>query len=66
MEASKKMSKMTAKDYYKSLSLDARKAKRDAFIAKSGISYPTFYSKMARGSFSLLEWAVWESLMEGE
>ena len=52
MEESKKM---TFKDYYKSLILKEKKRIRVEFMAGSGISYPGFNTKIARGNFTLLE-----------
>lgn len=55
MRNGEKMKKMTFKDYYQSLSEEMKKKVRDTFIIESGISYPTFYSKMTRENYSLLE-----------
>lgn len=45
----------TFKEWYNSLSSDEKSEFRDAFLAASGLKYPSFYSKLARGVFSLLE-----------
>ena len=48
MENAEKIEKMTFKDYYQSLDEERKKAVRDQFLVASGISYPTFYSKLTR------------------
>lgn len=45
----------TFKEWYESLPLTEKSKFRDAFLTASGLKYPSFYSKIARGAFSLLE-----------
>ncbi len=45
----------TFKEWYASLQSNEKAHFRDAFLAASGLKYPSFYSKLARGVFSLLE-----------
>lgn len=55
MENAEKIEKMTFKDYYQSLDEEMKKEVRNNFLEGSGISYPTFYSKLTRENYSLLE-----------
>lgn len=41
--------------YYKKQNIKKKKAIREAFLKKTSISYPGWYSKIARGKFSILE-----------
>ena len=43
------------KDWYDSLTLEERKEFRTVFLKETGLLYPSFYSKLARSKFSLLE-----------
>ncbi len=45
----------TFKKYYYSLEEKTKILIRDAILVKCGISYPTFYSKLNRNKYSLLE-----------
>lgn len=45
----------TFKEWYNSLSSGEKSNFRDAFLAASGLKYPSFYSKLARGVFSRFE-----------
>ena len=45
----------TFKEWYDSLTLKEKKDFRCLFLKETGLSYPTFYSKMNRSNFSLLE-----------
>lgn len=45
----------TFKEWYNSLSSDSKSDFRDAFLVATGLKYPSFYSKLSRGVFSLLE-----------
>ena len=41
--------------YYKSQDMKKKKEIREAFLEKSRLSYPAWYSKLARRKFSILE-----------
>ena len=41
--------------YYKSLDKEKKKELREAFLKKTLLSYPSWYVKLARGKFSILE-----------
>lgn len=45
----------TFKEWYDSLTLQEKKDFRALFLKETGLSYPTFYSKITRSNFSLLE-----------
>lgn len=45
----------TFKEWYNSLSSKEKSDFRDVFLAASGLKYPSFYSKLARGVFSRFE-----------
>ena len=64
MENAEKIEKMTFKDYYQSLDEERKKAVRDQFLVASGISYPTFYSKLTRENYSLLERRALETICQ--
>lgn len=55
MEKEQKMSKMVFKDYYSSLCNVEKEILRNAIMAESGMSYPTFYYKLRNDSFKPLE-----------
>lgn len=57
-----KITNLTFKDHYNSLSDEEKKEVRNQFLARSGISYPGFYKKMKYGSFSPLEMDELESI----
>lgn len=52
MEKEQKMSKMVFKDYYSSLCNVEKEILRNAIMAESGMSYPTFYYKLRNDSLS--------------
>lgn len=55
MENKEEIEKMTFRDYYDQLD-DRRKIElRKQIMSESGMSYPTFYHKLAKNKFSLLE-----------
>ncbi|RHJ80653.1 hypothetical protein [Parabacteroides sp. AM08-6] len=56
--------KKTFKDYYQSLDEERKKEIRNKFLEESGISYPTFYSKLNRENYSLLERKVLETICQ--
>lgn len=56
--------KMTFKDYYQTLDEEKKKAVRDQFLMASGISYPTFYSKLTRENYALLERRALETICQ--
>nr|DAW73145.1 MAG TPA: hypothetical protein [Caudoviricetes sp.] len=41
--------------YYKNQDMMKKKAIREAFLEKTSLSYPAWYSKIARRKFSVLE-----------
>jgi len=45
----------TFKEWYNSLSSEEKSKFRDSFLTASGLKYPSFYSKLARGAFSRFE-----------
>lgn len=54
-----KMVKGDVRDYLRGLSEEERVRVRDEFLALSGLSYPSWYGKLAGGQFSRLElWAL--------
>ena len=55
MEKEQKMSKMVFKDYYSSLCNVEKEILRNAIMAESGMSYPTFYYKLRNDSSKPLE-----------
>ncbi len=56
--------KSTFKNYYHSLD-DAEKVEiRDTILRECGISYPTFYSKLNRENYSILERKAIERICE--
>lgn len=59
------MAKKIIKDfskYYKSLPLQDRNRIRDKFLERTGLAYPSWYSKLASGHFSKLEISLLEDL----
>jgi hypothetical protein len=64
MEVVEKSKKMTFRDYYKSLDEEQKREVRDKYLAASGMSFPTFYSKLRRGNYTLLEQKAIESICE--
>lgn len=54
--------KIQIEKWYKSLPLNSRKEIRDIFIQRAGISFPTFYSKLARNCFKDHERAILQEL----
>jgi len=64
MENAEKIEKMTFKDYYQSLDEEMKKEVRNNFLEGSGISYPTFYSKLTRENYSLLERKLLETICQ--
>ena len=43
------------KNWYNSLSLDEKKAFRNHFLQRPGLSHPGLYTKLRRGNFTPLE-----------
>jgi hypothetical protein len=66
MDTLEKKEKMTFKDYYRSLDIDAKKSLRDSFLERCNMPYPTFYSKLARNHFSLLEMEALQPFIKEE
>jgi chemotaxis methyl-accepting protein methylase len=64
MDTLEKKEKMTFKDYYRTLDIDSKKSLRDSFLERCNMPYPTFYSKLARNHFSVLEREVLEPLIK--
>lgn len=64
MENAEKIEKMTFKGYYQSLDEETKKQVRNNFLEGSGISYPTFYSKLTRENYSLLERRLLEKICQ--
>lgn len=64
MNNAEELQKLTFVDYYKSLLLPEQKRIREQFIRETGIAYPTFYSKMKRNNYSLLERKTLENLCD--
>ena len=60
------LEKMTFSDYYKSLEASDKKRIRSEFISRSGIEFPTFYTKLNSGKYSLLEQKLLEELCSTE
>lgn len=50
-----KNDKMVLKDYYNSLSEEAKKEFRESILAHTGMSLPSFYYKMRKGSWHKME-----------
>ena len=44
--------------YYKSFDTDKKRMIREAFLERTSLSYPSWYSKLARKRFSKLELEV--------
>lgn len=51
----KKFDKEKFELYYKDLTEDKKKYVREEFLKMSGLSYPAWFTKRQRGSFTLLE-----------
>lgn len=64
MENAEKIEKMTFKDYYQSLNEELKKLVRNQFLEESGVSYPTFYSKLTRENYTLLERRALEKICQ--
>lgn len=45
----------TFQEWYNSLSTENKEVFRYQFLSATGLKYPTFYSKLARGRFAKLE-----------
>lgn len=55
MDKNEEFEKVTFKKHYKALSSQEQKQLRDDFLRETGIAYPTFYSKLSRESYTILE-----------
>ncbi len=55
MKESDKSNRIAFIEYYFTLSPKEKQRVRDEFLKSSGISYPTWYSKLNRNNFSILE-----------
>lgn len=64
MDNAEKTEKMTFKDYYQSLDEELKKLVRNQFLEESGISYPTFYSKLTRENYTPLERRALEAICQ--
>lgn len=64
MENVEKIKKITFKDYYQSLDEEMKRTVRDQFLKESGVSYPTFYSKLTRENYALLERRALETICQ--
>jgi len=51
----KKSTNKKFSEFYKELTVQERVNVRDAFLDKSGLRYPSWYSKIKEGQFSKLE-----------
>ena len=57
-----KNEKKTFVEYYSSLPKEEQLIVRNKFLSQSGISYPTFYSKLSRKRYNLLEQKALEDI----
>ena len=55
MGYSEKTDQIVFKYYYEGLPEDEKTSIRDGFLSASGIAYTSFYYKLRKGKFSLLE-----------
>ena len=55
MTKEEKKSEMVFKDYYQSLDEESKIALRDRILSETGMSYPSFYYKLANDTFKPLE-----------
>ena len=55
METGAKMKQISFREWYNSLGTLEKREFRDTFMEVSGIQFPTFYSKLQRNSFTILE-----------
>lgn len=63
MKKEQNLSKMVFKDQYDALSEQDKKEFREAFLKKSGVSYPSFYVKLRNNTFKPLEEKCFSELM---
>lgn len=49
-------------EYYSEVNSAEKKRIRDSFIVESGLSYPSWYSKLARKNFTLIEMKCLEDI----
>lgn len=52
--------------YYKKLSILERNRVRNEFLEKTGLAYPSWYSKLSSGHFSKLEQSLLEDICDLE
>jgi hypothetical protein len=62
MENSEKTVQIVFKYYYEGLPEEEKTSIRNAFLSASGIAYTSFYYKLRKGKFSLLEQSKLEEL----
>nr|DAM35948.1 MAG TPA: Transcriptional regulator FleQ factor, AAA+, ATPase, c-di-GMP [Caudoviricetes sp.] len=55
MKKEENLNKMAFRDYYDTLSDDAKEAVRSRILEESGMSYTTFYYKLRNNTFKPLE-----------